>query len=463
VTTLFSFVGTNNYLDANYTFEDRSLTRPERFTQAAIVQLLAQRPERICLALTVKARSTNWPMLEARLHELGYRSTDIKTINIPDGNSEVELWDIFGKLVDIAEGPVVFDATHGFRALPLVATLALPFHGEHSGFRIDRLVYGMFDQFRPHEPAPIVDLSAMLDLPIWHQAVNDFKFHGRARRLEERLSRPVKDLQAQLRHHAPPDLVNLPRLLARLSDHLSVNKVNAVPALATEVVQCLREAANQVERHQQSRVLKPLISVVRELTTVLQPLVQKEDEELVEVYLRLASWYAEREQYGSAYTTLREAVTDQIVNLSVTLGVSYVQASAASRQDDSEEEPPSTSSDSGRKEPSTSTYRMAVDRVFLLLARGENPGQGEDRRMVASLRHVIEEYPALQDSEKALKSMGEQRNKINHAFKGESDREKLTRDSRTGRLTLHSSFINNLESVRGYLSRLAAVVRTLTS
>jgi len=432
VTTLFSFVGTGRYESVRYSLDGRHVPSAEAFTQAAIVQLLAHRPERICLALTVKARSTNWPILEARLHELGYRSTDIKTIDIPDGNSEVELWDIFGKLVDIAEGPVVFDATHGFRALPLVATLALPFQGDRAGFHIERLLYGMYDSQNPQADTPIVDLSVMLDLPIWQQAVNDFKYHGRSRGLEARLRRPVNDLGRQLKHEAPRELVSLPKLLAKLSDHLSVNRIDDIPRIATEVVMRLREATSQIEAHPTARILKPLSTSVRELLEVVEPLESRPSEDPIEFHIRLALWYADREQFASALTTLREAVTDALVDLAMRLGLAEIMAEGKPYI------------------PERAKYRMKIDGIFSQLAAGRPYHDEHNPHAVERIGTAIAHNPGLGESVESVQVMVEQRNKLNHGYKGQQqkdDASKMQRDKH-GLLGLHADIRGFAEIVR---------------
>jgi hypothetical protein len=197
---------------------------------------------------------------------------------------------------------------------------------------------------------------------------------------------------------------------------------------------------------------------------LLDDLVQKSGEAPTEVYLRLARWYAEREQYGSAYTTLREVVTDQLVRLAEALGIDSVRDSEA--DDDIESTDTSTVSDSrpdSKKKgiPGSSAYRTAVDRAFIALVRDKGLGTAQDATLVTALRRVVENHPDIRDSGRVLQRMTDQRNKINHAFKGNSSGEKVTRDPETRRLTLHGQFFSDLENVRKSLAILERAIQSL--
>jgi hypothetical protein len=350
----------------------------------------------------------------------------------------VEIWEIFERLADIAKGPVIFDATHGFRALPLVATLALPFQGERSGFQIERLLYGMYDPQNPLADTPIVDLSVMLDLPIWQQAVNDFKFHGRSRGLEARLRRPVSDLGRQLKHHAPRELVSLPKLLARLSDHLSMNRIDDIPQLAADVVSRLREATAQIEAHPTARILKPLGRAVQELLEVVSPLEALAHEDPVEFHIRLAIWYADREQFASALTALREAVTDALVDLAVRLGVNEVLA------------------DDRSFGPDRSKFRMKIDGIFVQLSAGRVYQDSQNAGAIESISTFIERNPQVARAIDSVQVMVGQRNRLNHGYKGQQQNEdasKMQRD-KFGQLSLHAD-------IREYASLVRQVIQEI--
>lgn len=91
------------------------------FVQQAFVEWF--NPETTCVLLTSQARNEHWSTLRELLHE----KTHVVEVDIPEGKSEEELWEIFKKISDaVDEGEeVIFDITHGFRSLPMVALLTI--------------------------------------------------------------------------------------------------------------------------------------------------------------------------------------------------------------------------------------------------------------------------------------------------------------------------------------------------
>lgn len=149
-----------------------------KFVQQALVEWL--KPATTCVLLTPQARNEHWDTLRELLHE----KTQIVEIDIPEGKSEEELWEIFKKVSDaVDEGEeIVFDITHGFRSLPMITLLTIAYLKQLKNVRVKHLLYGAYEA-RNEDGAPVFDLTPFADLLDWLAAAQMFLKTGSAQNL----------------------------------------------------------------------------------------------------------------------------------------------------------------------------------------------------------------------------------------------------------------------------------------
>ncbi|MFP7756014.1 TIGR02221 family CRISPR-associated protein [Thermodesulfobacteriota bacterium B35] len=187
-----TFLGTGKYTTCNYTLEGKGKVDEVEFIQEAMARMVCKDfgpDDRFCVFLTNAAREKHWPKLEKRLADCGLRAK-IKPVSIPDGGSEEELWHIFSTVVDQFEqgDRVIFDITHGFRSLPMLGMVLLPYARLLKGIEVDGIYYGAFEVLGPafkvkempmaERNAPVFDLTSFADLLDWTAAVQEFVRHG---------------------------------------------------------------------------------------------------------------------------------------------------------------------------------------------------------------------------------------------------------------------------------------------
>jgi CRISPR-associated DxTHG motif protein len=117
--------------------------------------------------------------------------TQIVEVDIPDGKSEEELWEIFEAISKaVQEGDeIVFDITHGFRSLPMIALLTIAYLKQVKGVKVQHVVYGVYERDNPM--APILDLTPFADLLDWLAAAKMFTATGDS----SELGRLIQDVQ----------------------------------------------------------------------------------------------------------------------------------------------------------------------------------------------------------------------------------------------------------------------------
>jgi CRISPR-associated Csx2 family protein len=128
---LITFLGIGDYEERRRTVGTTSPSQPHSFRRRLVHWL---KPEATCVLLTEKARERHWNDLSQRLQ--GH--TQIVEVDIPDGKSEAELWEIFEAISEaVQEGDeIAFDITHGFRSLPVIALLTIAYLKQVKGVKV---------------------------------------------------------------------------------------------------------------------------------------------------------------------------------------------------------------------------------------------------------------------------------------------------------------------------------------
>lgn len=248
-----SVLGTGFYSECVYKMgEFRSDTT--RFIQQATLQMLTQqkvggewtKDDQIYIVLTEKAKESNWEVPRGKRYNpkdakevdyIGLKSvfeqmqlpTPIKTIDIPDGNNEKELWGIFDKIYTVLESgdELYFDLTHGFRYLPMMVLVL----GNYAKFlkhtEVKSITYGNYES-RDKETniAPIINITPLAALQDWTNAAADYLEHGDATKLKICADKPLITIARETKgqDQDATTLIKLSKQLYEFSNLISFNR-----------------------------------------------------------------------------------------------------------------------------------------------------------------------------------------------------------------------------------------------
>ncbi|WP_066636002.1 TIGR02221 family CRISPR-associated protein [Desulfolucanica intricata] len=175
---LVTFIGTGDYKETYYNINgEKILTR--FFPVAAAV---VKKPDQVLVIKTKAATSRHWDSLRQELLQYGF--PEPVPVDIPDGKSTGELWEIFSLLVEKVDEQdnLVFDITHSFRSLPLISFLSIAYLKFVKNVNIDALYYGAYDaRDEENNITPAFNLTDFCSLLDWIIGVNSFVRHGSAR------------------------------------------------------------------------------------------------------------------------------------------------------------------------------------------------------------------------------------------------------------------------------------------
>jgi CRISPR-associated Csx2 family protein len=199
-----SFLGTNDYQSVKYQGGEGGEVVETRFVQEATLHFHCQgwtEQDKVLVLLTKDAREKNWEdhtFTDQKTNEPLPRTglakvlaelklpTKIEPVDIPDGKSEAEIWEVFRAVYEaIPEGAhVVFDITHSFRSGPMLTMVLINYSKFLKGIQVKGIYYGAFEA-KQDERVPLWNLTAFSQLQDWTSAANEFINFGSAKRLKE--------------------------------------------------------------------------------------------------------------------------------------------------------------------------------------------------------------------------------------------------------------------------------------
>lgn len=228
-----------NYYSANFVFKTR-------FIQQATLAMLSSQGDwtendAAYILLTDGAKSKNWQI--PTNHRKNQRTTKneeyiglkdtleamqlpmpISYIDIEDGNTEKEMWNIFDKIYELLkeDDELYFDITHGFRYLPMFVIVLGNYVKFLKNITVKGITYGNFEA-QDKKGSPIMSLLSLSTLQDWTYAAADFLRHGDATRLRDNGSKELQPIlkEAKGSDAAATNLKKLCTALGTFSEELS--------------------------------------------------------------------------------------------------------------------------------------------------------------------------------------------------------------------------------------------------
>lgn len=319
-----AFLGASPYKTVTYVWQDKQ----EKSVQThlfpeAIARIF--KPEKLVVFVTETARQYRPPdsershldTLRERLHDLGI---PIEPIDIPEGRSPQELWDIFDRVVSSVSqsDTVLLDVTHAFRSIPMVVLAVAAYLRRAKNVTIERIVYGAFEArepFRtppqPEDRAPVFDLTPLLELLDWTSGAEALLKRGDAGLIAEKMIAAHQTLR-RTGTGTPEKLKTLGQKLRTLSQALHLSRPREVMRVAHELLPLLEGTRGEFEQW-----AKPFALLVDRVRRELEPLAfAKPDalsQENLERQLRLVEYYLAKGLIVQAVTLAREWVVSYVL------------------------------------------------------------------------------------------------------------------------------------------------------
>lgn len=319
-----SFLGSNNYSPCHYCCEGYKSEEVRYVQEATLEYLMTQEvwtDKDIALILLTKgAEAANWiddghknrttgetikqSGLHRRMKEMNLPIQILPLNELPDGNNEKEILEIFRRIFDNISDydEIYFDLTHGFRYLPMLALVLGNYAKFLKRIKVKHLSYGNYEgRNKVTNEALLVNLSPLSHLQDWTFAAASFIQSGNVDNLASLSEDTYRPL---LKESKGKDEYAL--ALRKLTDSLKtcvedfqtcrgLNIYNAVN------IQTLKEALDTVKED----VIEPLAPVIQNIKSSIAPFHTNEN---IDNGFHAAEWCLNNGLYQQAATILQENV-----------------------------------------------------------------------------------------------------------------------------------------------------------
>ncbi len=322
-----SFLGTNDYVPCTYYRDGDQAVKNVRFVQEATVAMYCRdwtSKDRIRIFTTEEAHKNNWvdghfsdresnkPLegLNTCISRLKL-GADIADVPIPDGKNEEEIWSIFKKVYDeIQENDIiVFDITHAFRSIPLLANVVMNYAKVLKRISIQGILYGAFEALGHLEAVrkmpveerrvPIFNLTSFDALHDWTLAIDRFLGAGDAVPVCELATRSVRHLlrDSKGQDKAAARIRNISLGLRSLSQAISTCRGPRI----SEIASALKEEMSAYESLDLLPALRPLMERISKSVSEFQG-------DPIQDGIHAARWCLEHNLIQQGYTILNETL-----------------------------------------------------------------------------------------------------------------------------------------------------------
>ncbi|GAB4533094.1 MAG: hypothetical protein Fur0018_22140 [Anaerolineales bacterium] len=307
---VLAFLGARHLEKTCYIWNDKE--HPANSAPLATTAFLT--PARVSVFLTEEARQKTYPAFKGTF-EHDFPGIKLNPVEIPSGRSEQEIWQLFSTMTEtILQAPeqhIVFDITHGFRSLPVLALLAAAYARSAFDVHIDAVLYGAFDASKDNK-TPMFDLSPMLTLLEWAAATDSFNRTGDSRYLSSLLQQQQKALalrwqgqseklsQLSALGNLAAGMEKITQALRLIRPHKAMELAVNLPEYTEKAGPVLAEAAGAL----------PFTLLLDRVNSTYAPLGLEGSDQNQKLALEkerlMIRWYAEREQWVQAAALARE-------------------------------------------------------------------------------------------------------------------------------------------------------------
>ena len=264
---------------------------------------------------------SNWEQLKEIFQSKYPHVNLIPVKGIPEQNTVDDIWTIFNKVNECLEegDEVIFDITHSFRSVPIVALLAVSYFRVVRDVKIKALIYGAFEAKNTNtNETPTFDLLPVIRLFDWLTATDQFLKTGNGRDLASLLRQAVpSEQELRLKPETRPIRSHLEKS-AKAIESISLALAITRPIEAMEASSNLRSKLEDAIPTFEKRA-KPFTflvdRVIQEHGQFSLKNSRSQDTFVTNLWLQLKmiNWYLDYDQVVQAVTLAREWIISVLV------------------------------------------------------------------------------------------------------------------------------------------------------
>jgi len=335
-----SFLGTNNYLQTRYQWNNEEPSKPVRFIQEAIISRIAKdwtEEDRIFIFYTDGDNGSyklNWlDNGQTRFNEKDEKDQEIEKIGlqhrlndlhlkaqiegdiIPEGFSEDEVWEMFDKVYNKLKpsDKIYFDITHAFRSIPLFASSLFNFAQYVLKTEIISVNYGAFEKLGPaykvkeipikDRIAPIIDMTNIVKLQKLTETATSITEFGRT---QKNIIKNIQKLTGVKDGNAIKTIISG---ISDLDNNIQTNRLFAIKE--GKYIEIINRTQKQLNKSETIR--KPVREIINEINSKLKDFGFENDNSNSNI-LAAIKWATKYDMLPQAYTLTREYVLIRVAD-----------------------------------------------------------------------------------------------------------------------------------------------------
>ncbi len=312
-----SVLGSSNYKTSSYTDAVKGyVSEPVRFVQEATLCCTGidwTDDDRIFIFVTKGekgSRARNWnddghpdecgtcEGLKTRITAMGLIGIT-KDIDIPDGNTEQEIREIFTIIYGCLESgdEIYFDITHGFRFVPMLVLVLSNYSKFLKNSEIRQITYGNYDgRDQLRNESPIINLTFLAELQDWTMGAQEFINLGKT----FGLSRLVNKMGDESDKTATPRFREFAKALTQLEGDFYT--VRGKRLVSGEVIRKIHDSIRGLNKYIPAGPLDPIIGEINKKIEAFS-----RDSDLINGFLAV-EWCRKHKLIQQAYTLGQEII-----------------------------------------------------------------------------------------------------------------------------------------------------------
>ncbi len=257
--------------------------------------------------------------LRERMEVEEQRCFCVKTVRIPDGSAEDEIWEIFRKITQYlsAGDRIILDITHSFRSLPMLSLVALHYARFLYGVSVEKIVYAAMEALGPlaevkrlppaERSVPVFDLTPFVEVLDWTMAVEKFLNSGDAGMIRALGMEELQPLLAATQGKVGGKVRRLIKTLDLFANNVATCRAPRLLKNIRDILHTLPEAQRELQGELHLEPLQPLVERIK--TRFQQFDLQDE----VQLGIGVAEWCAEKGLIQQGFTILRETIVNYAI------------------------------------------------------------------------------------------------------------------------------------------------------
>jgi CRISPR-associated Csx2 family protein len=339
---LISVLGARNYITVNYDEFDEC-----EYIQEALIRKYKDNLSEVLIFATEAAQEKNWNEYtyedrnDEEVYKMGLKKKidniieknnldlEINLVNIPEGFSEEELWEIFNIFTEKIneEDEIYFDITHGFRYLAMLMMNILNYVKLSKNAEVKSIEYGLFEQLGPvyeveklplkERNARILDLTSFDYLNDWVIGVDNFINTGDAEKINDLSGRSIGKMFSQektMDKETKELIANISKMinsLKRFNDEIKTARGNKLNDTIINILKSL-DSIEKLNTQSNNRI-SPLINLIDKIKDKFS-IFDINDEKGIYNYFQLLKWCKKHKLVQQGLVIFRENLISMIAD-----------------------------------------------------------------------------------------------------------------------------------------------------